>query len=93
LQRGRGPRRTDKDHQLIKKIYAWMQKRNMFKSKTAKGRLNEARFLTLQINKYGNKHFRSGTFIDIYDTERKKTIEKIEKKFSLELGKITMEVI
>ena len=93
LQRGRGPRRSTKSSGLVKIIYRWMQKRNMFKSNTAKGKLNEAKYVTWYINKYGNKQFRSKTFIDIYETERKKTIEKIDNKFSLIIGKITMDVI
>jgi len=93
LEHGRGKRRSNKDSGLVNKIYAWMQKRNMFRSVTAKGKMNEAKFLTWYINKYGNKQFRSKVFVDIYTAERKKTIEKIDKKFSLAIGKITMEVI
>lgn len=70
LQKGRGPRKSNKDGGLWKKIYKWMEKRAMFKSKTAKGKINEARSLTWYINKYGNQHFRSKVFIDIYDSER-----------------------
>jgi len=93
LQKGRGPRKSTKNYNLWKIIYKWMQRRNMFKSGTAKGKINEAKFVTWYINKYGNKQFRSKTFVDIYETERKKTIEKIDKKFSLIISKITMEVI
>ena len=93
LEHGRGKRRSNKDSGLVNKIYAWMQKRNMFRSVTDKGKINEAKFLTWYINKYGNKQFRSKVFVDIYTAERKKTIEKIDKKFSLAIGKITMEVI
>ena len=93
LQRGRGPRKSNKNSGLIKIIYRWMEKRNMFRSTTAKGRLGEARFMTMYINKYGNKQFRNNVFIDIYETERKKTIKKIDDKFGLLIGKITMDVI
>jgi len=93
LQRGRGARKSNKSSGLEDKIYRWMRKRNMFKSKTAKGKKNEARYLTWYINKYGNQQFRSKVFVDIYETERKKTIEDINKKFSLSISKITMEVI
>ena len=92
-QRGRGPRKSTKSSNLWKKIYKWMQRRNMFKSGTAKGKINEAKYVTWYINKYGNKQFRSKVFVDIYETERKKTIEKIDKKFSLIIGKITMDVL
>ena len=93
LQRGRGPRKGTKDHGLVKKIYRWMESRNMFRSTTAKGKMNEAKSMTWYINKYGNKHFRSQLFVDIYETERKKTIAKIDEKVNSELTKITMEVI
>jgi len=93
LQRGRGPRKSTKDSGLWRIIYKWMQRRNMFRSGTAKGKINEAKYVTWYINKYGNKQFRNKIFVDIYETERKKTIEKIDKKFSLIIGKITMEVI
>lgn len=93
LQRGRGARKSNKSSGLIDKIFAWMQKRNMFKSKTPAGKLNEARGLTWYINKFGNKQFRNKVFVDIYETERKKTIEEINRKFSSTISKITMEVI
>lgn len=93
LQKGRGPRKSNVDHNLWKKIYRWMEKRNMFRSDTAKGKISEAKSVTWYINKYGNKHFRSKTFIDIYEQERKKTIEKIEKKFGTQISKITMDIL
>lgn len=92
-QYGRGPRRSNRDHQLWKKIYNWMERKNMFHSGTDAGRINEAKFVTWYINKYGNKQFRNKVFVDIYKTEREKTIEKINQKFSLEIGRITREVI
>ena len=93
LQRGRGPRKSTKDYGLINIIYRWMQRRGMFRSGTDKGKMNEARFMTWYINRYGNKQFRNQIFIDVYETERKKTIEKIDKKFNEQIGKITMDVI
>ena len=93
LQQGRGPRKSTKSSGLIKVIYRWMAKRGMFRSSTAKGKMAEARFMTMYINKYGNKQFRNKAFVDIYETERKKTIKKIEDKFSLIIGKITMDAI
>jgi hypothetical protein len=93
LERGRGPRKSNVDTELYKKIYKWMEKRNMFKSGTAKGKIREAKSVTWHINKYGNKQFRDKTFIDVYTTVRKETIEKINKKFSDKINKITMEVI
>jgi hypothetical protein len=95
LERGRGVRKRNVDHGLWKIIKRWMEKHNKFKSTTAKGRDNEAKRLTWYINKYGNKQFNRGNpiFVDVYTSERKKTIEKIDKKFALEINKITMDVI
>jgi len=93
LEHGRGPRKSNVDTGLYKKIYKWMGKHNLFKSSDAKARLREARFMTLYINKYGNKQFRNKTFVDIYTTVRKQTIEKIDKKFGEVIGKITYDVI
>ena len=93
LQRGRGPRRSTKDSGLSKIIYRWMEKHNMFRSATPRGKMNEAKSLTWYINKYGNKHFRSGRFIDIYETARQVAVDKIMNRFSLEIGEITKQVI
>jgi len=93
LQKGRGPRRGTKNYGLHKKIYNWMQKHGMFKSTTVAGKLAEAKSMTWYINKYGNQHFRSKTFVDVYETERKRTIEEINKKYELQIGKITSEIL
>lgn len=93
LQRGRGVRKSNKSSGLVYIIYRWMQRRNMFRSKTERGKFNEARFMTWYINKYGNKHFRSKVFVDIYETERQKTIEKIDSKINFFIDRVTMQVI
>jgi len=93
VERGRGPRRNTKDHGLVKKIYAWMQRRNLFRAVTEKGKWAEARSITWYINKYGNKQFRSKVFIDVYRTERQKTIEKINQKYGIFIGRITTEIL
>jgi len=93
LERGRGPRKSNKSSNLFKIIYRWMEKRNMFKSTTAKGKTAEAKGLTWYINKYGNQQFRSKVYVDVYNTVRKETIAKIDKKFSFAINKITMDVI
>jgi len=95
LERGRGPRLRTKDYKLYLKIKRWMAQRGMLKSKTTKGRDNEAKAMTWYINKYGNKQFNKGNpiFVDVYTMERKKTIEKINNKFALTIGNITMQVI
>jgi hypothetical protein len=93
LEHGRGPRKSNVDTGLWKRIYRWMEKHNLFKSVTAKGKIREVKFMTWYINKYGNQQFRNKTFIDIYTEIRKQTIEKINEKFSDKISKITMEVI
>lgn len=93
LQRGRGPRKSNKDSGLVKIIYKWMEKRNLFKSATAEGKFNEAKSMTWYINKYGNVHFRSKVFVDVYTTERQKTIAKIDAKYGEAITKITMDII
>ena len=70
-----------------------MQKRNMFKSSTAKGKINEAKQVTWYINKYGNKQFRNNAFTDIYTKVRTETIEKVNKKFGQQISKITMQIL
>ena len=92
LERGRAPRKNSTDHKLYTKIYDWMAKRNMFKSKTEKGRINEAKSLTWFINKYGTKMYRDGVFKDVYSRETEKAIEKIDKAIQLEAYKITREI-
>lgn len=93
LEHGRGPRKSNRDTQLWKRIYAWMQRRGLFTSNTAKGRINEAKSMTWYINKYGNKQFRTKTFIDVFTTETERTIEKIYNKYGLAIGKITSDVL
>ena len=93
LERGRGPRKSNVDSGLFKKIYRWMEKHNMFRSGTAKGKLREAKFMTWYINKHGNQQFRNKIYVDVYNTVRKETIAKIDKKFSFATNKITMDVI
>jgi len=93
LQKGRGPRKNTKDYQLWKRIYAWMDKNSMFTSQTMKGKLSEAKSMTWYINKYGNKHFRSGTFVDVYQTERQNTIDELNRETFAEINRITMDAI
>jgi hypothetical protein len=93
LERDRGPRKSNVDSGLFKKIYRWMEKHNMFRSGTAKGKLREAKFMTWYINKHGNQQFRNKIYVDVYNTVRKETIAKIDKKFSFAINKITMDVI
>ena len=93
FQRGRGKRKSNKDSGLWKRIFAWMARRNMFRSVTQKGRENEAKSMTWYINKYGNKQFRTQTFIDVYDSAREECIDKINQQYSLEIDKITKQIL
>ena len=94
-QRGRGPwLGTNIGKPLLRKIiYKWMEKRGLFKSATAAGKLGEAFVIARYINKHGNKQFQNHVYIDIYDTERERTIKKIDNQFALMIDKITKEVI
>lgn len=93
LQDGRGPRRGTQKTAFLIHIYKWMEKRGMFRTNTPQGKLGEARFMAMYINKYGNAHFRSKRYIDIYDSEVKKTIEEIDREYSLAIDKITSDII
>ena len=95
FQNGRGPwRGTNIGKPLLRvKIYNWMKKKGLFKSSTEAGKRGEAFVIARYINKYGNEQFRNHVFIDVYETERKKTLEEIDKKMSAFIGKITMDVI
>jgi hypothetical protein len=70
-----------------------MDKNSMFTSQTMKGKLSEAKSMTWYINKYGNKHFRSGTFVDVYETERQNTIDELNRETLAEINRITMDAI
>ena len=95
LQYGRGPWRGTNigNPKLRVLIYNWMKKHNLFKSKTENGKQGEAFVIARKINKEGNEQFRNHVYVDIYDTERDKTIKKIDEQFSIMISKITMEVI
>ena len=93
MEQGRGPRKSTKDHELWKKIYAWMRKRNMFKSRTETGRINEAKSLTWYINKYGNEQFRRKVFIDVYTAAREETIETVGQKYLIMAEQLTEEIL
>lgn len=93
LERGRGPRKKTTDHKLYLKIYAWMDRRNLFKSRTVKGRINEAKGVTWFINKHGTKMFRDGVFKEVYTKETEKTIKKIDETIRIKLYKVTSELL
>jgi hypothetical protein len=93
VEHGRGVRKSNVDSGLAKKIYFWMQRKGMFRSKTEQGKLAEAKAMTWYINHYGNKQFRNKVFVDIFTTERKKTIEKVNEKMDKTLTKITFDIL
>ena len=100
FQKGRGPRKTNKttfDNRglslFAQALYAWMAKNNRFRSRTEKGKINEAKSLAWYINKYGNKHFRSGQYIDIYDTLIKELKQNVVKEFGNFAMKITSDIV
>ena len=95
LQKGRGPwRGSNVGTPLLRvRIYDWMKKHNLFKSTTESGKKGEAFVIARYINKYGNEQFRKKVYVDVYDTERDKTIKKIDEKFGILIGQMTKDVI
>lgn len=81
VEYGRGPRKSTEDSGLVERIYRWMAARNMFKSDTPKGKMNEARQLTWYINHYGTSQFRRKIYKDIYETETETVKRLIAEKF------------
>ena len=80
FQDGRAPRKRTENHQLWKKIYKWMEKKNMFVSSNIKKRIIEAKSLTWYINKHGTKLFRKGGGRDIYTSLIPIIIAKIQEE-------------
>ena len=93
LQTGRPPRKNKMDHELWKTIHKWMDKRGLFRSRTAAGRINEAKSMTWYINKYGNVHFRRGVYIDIYETARNQCIDAVVRKYGDLEFSITKQIL
>ena len=63
---GRGPRKSSKPFYFLANLYEYMQKRNMFHSKTEDGKISEARGLRWYINKYGTELYKKGGRKDIF---------------------------
>ena len=95
VERGRGPWRGQNiGNPLLKvRIYNWMQKHNLFTKGTEAGSMGEAFAIAKKITKEGNKQFREGVYVDVYNSVRAETIKKIDKKFGFAINKITMEAI
>jgi hypothetical protein len=103
VQRGRGKRKTNKGDFFSFKgrelstfqiaIYNWMEKNGRFESRTENGKINEAKGLAWYINKFGTKHYRSGQYIDIYDTLVKELAEDMRKQYMEEAMKITSDLV
>ena len=92
-EHGRGIRKSINNYNLEQKIYKWMQDRNMFKSQTAKGRINEARGLTWYINKYGTKQFRNKEFRDVYTSETQKLALEVNRLALTQVKKISSDLV
>jgi len=92
-EKGRGPRKSNVDSGLVRRIYAWMEKNNMFDSTSPKGKMNEAKSMTWYINKYGNKQFRDGVFVDVYNTARESAIKDIMEEYGALTVTITKEIL
>jgi hypothetical protein len=100
LQKGRGTRKSNKttfDQRGLsdfgRALYDWMDRRGMFTSQTEKGKINEAKGLAWYINKYGTKHYRSGVYVDIYDTIVKEAVEELRKGMLIEAKSIISEMV
>lgn len=93
LQYGRPPRRSTTDSGLWKRMYAWMEKNNLFKSGTERGKINEAKRMTWYLNKYGNQHFRSKTFVDVYESAVKQTVANVERAYTEFTFRITSDIL
>lgn len=103
FQYGRGVRKTNSTEWVEiagvpmstfqRAIYEWMTKKSLFTSKTERGRLNEAKGLAWYINKYGNAHFRSGKFIDVYEGLIKKYAQKFTQMNADWAIKMTSELM
>lgn len=93
LEKGRGPRKSSTDAGLYLKIYKWMGKKGLFKSKTNRGKMNEAKALTWYINKYGTKLYRDRGFKEVYSRKTREVIDKIGKEYSGAIGRITSDIL
>lgn len=92
-ERGRGPRRNSEDYQLYLKIFSWMERRNLFRSKSKRGRINEAKALTWFINKHGTKQFRDGRFVDIYTSATQVVAQRVRTTLMEQVKKITSDFV
>lgn len=93
VEHGRGPRKSGVGSDLWVKIYRWMEARNMFKSTTNKGKINEALSLTWYINKYGTKQFREHIYKDIYTSETRALQVAVRAKALAIVKKITSDLV
>lgn len=103
MQKGRGARKSTQTEwtniggvdvsTFQRAIYNWMQKHGRFTAKTDKGKINEAKGVAWYINKHGNKHYRDGKYIDIYDTLVTKTVDEAVRQVGNEAYRITSELV
>ena len=103
MQKGRGPRRSNSTEwtniggrdvsKFQRAIYEWMGKHGRFTAKTDKGKINEAKSVAWYINKHGNRHYRDGKYIDIYDTLVTKTVDEAVRQVGNEAYRITSQLV
>lgn len=103
LQYGRGARKTTQTEwftfqgvrmsKFQMAIYYWMESRSMFESMSARGKIWEAKGLAWYINKYGTRHYRSGRYIDIYDTLIDELIFEMGQEVGRESLRIASDII
>ena len=92
-EKGRGPRKASQESNLWMKIYEWMERRNMFRSRTPQGKINEAKGLTWYINKYGTRQFREKLYKDIYTTATQEVKDRLAKDFKQKVLQIASDVV
>lgn len=93
LEHGRGKRKSTEDSGLAKKIYGWMERHGLFRSKTAAGKVAEARRMTWYINKHGNQQFQTKTFVDIYTKARDHCVEQVMEEYGHTIAEVTKDII
>lgn len=93
VENGRKPRRSSEDHRLYLRIYAWMDRKGLFESRSPKGKLNEAKSLTWYINKYGTKQYRERVYKDVYTTETRKLRDDLLNEYGRIVQNIASDLV
>jgi len=85
LESGRGPRKSSVQGDFKENMEEWMVARNIGAGLSVKKRAQLARFLTLQINKYGDKTYQAGGR-QVYSDALNKFVEELADLLTEELG-------